>query len=89
LCQLELQGSGRWGQVTPADQLDEGLQVGRQRAVGLGERDELPDHPEGAAGAQAELTGRSQVLASDGLTMPGGRDDLRNSQVTSVEHDRH
>ena len=24
------------------DQLDEGLQVGRQRAVGLGERDELP-----------------------------------------------
>jgi hypothetical protein len=25
----------------------------------------------------------------DGRTMPGDRDDLRNSQVTSVKHDRH
>ena len=25
----------------------------------------------------------------DGLTMPGDRDDLRNSQVTSIKHDRH
>ena len=25
----------------------------------------------------------------DGLSMPGGRDDLRNSQVTSIQHDRH
>jgi hypothetical protein len=25
----------------------------------------------------------------DGLAVPGGRDHLRNSQVTSVEHDRH
>jgi hypothetical protein len=25
----------------------------------------------------------------DRFPMPGGRDDLRNSQVTSVEHDRH
>src|SRR5271166_4118468 len=49
--------SSRWGQSTPGDQLDEGLQVGRQRAVGPGERDELPDHPEGAAGAQAETEG--------------------------------
>ena len=25
----------------------------------------------------------------DGLTVPGDRDDLRNSQVTSIQHDRH
>jgi hypothetical protein len=25
----------------------------------------------------------------DGFAVPGGRDHLRNSQVTSVEHDRH
>jgi hypothetical protein len=25
----------------------------------------------------------------DRLTMPGGRDDLGNSQVTSIQHDRH
>jgi hypothetical protein len=25
----------------------------------------------------------------DRLAMPGGRDDLRNGQVTSIQHDRH
>jgi hypothetical protein len=25
----------------------------------------------------------------DGFTVPGGRDNLRNSQVTSIQHDRH
>src|SRR5229473_3575506 len=31
------------GQVTAGDELDHGLQVGRQRVVRLGERDEFPD----------------------------------------------
>jgi hypothetical protein len=34
-------------------------------------------------------SGDGRGCQRDGLTMPGGRDDLRNSQVTSIEHNRH
>ncbi len=33
--------------------------------------------------------GNRRRLKRNGLSVPSSRDDLRNSQVTSIEHDRH
>jgi hypothetical protein len=73
-----------WGQVTLDDQVDQGS----RSAGSLGERDE---RPENLVDHRARLAhgGDGRGRQRDGLTMPGGRDDLRNSQVTSIKHDRH
>ena len=49
----------------------------------MGQRASL--HGDGQAGGGGDGRGRQR----DGLTVTGGRDDLRNSQVTSIQHDRH
>jgi hypothetical protein len=40
-------------------------------------------------GAGLAHGGDGRGRQSDGLAMPRDRDDLRNSQVTSIQHDRH
>ena len=57
------------------DEGDQWFQVGGERAVTLGERDELPDHPVRAAGAEAELTGGSPGQAGPLPQVDGLRRD--------------
>jgi len=47
--------------------------------------------PQDVLDYRAGLTHGGDGLGSqpDGLAVPGGRHHLRNSQVTSIEHDRH
>jgi hypothetical protein len=76
-----------WGQVTLDDQVDQGSRsAGSVPSAWVNGTSSLRTS---WTTARAWRMAAMAAGASDGLTMPGGRDDLRNSQVTSIKHDRH